>query len=326
MAPQIRQKARTTIKVVVTGAAGFIGSNLSAALLARGDEVIGIDSFTDYYDPVLKRANSDALAGSAFTLVEADVSEIISDLLSAERPDAIVHLAGQPGVRKSWGRQFGQYTSLNVGTTQALLEAAVTAQKRPRVLNASSSSIYGERQSFPSSESDLPHPHSPYGVTKLAAEHLAGLYRENFGLDAVSFRFFTVYGPAQRPDMAFRRFIEAGLDGNQITVFGSGEQVRDFTYVGDIVTALVLGLDADHELPGVMNLSGGSTASVNETLAEIERIVERELLVTRVESSKGDVTRTGGDNTLARTSLGWAPQMSLAGGLAAEAEWVMRRR
>jgi nucleoside-diphosphate-sugar epimerase len=212
-----------------------------------------------------------------------------------------------------------------VDATQRLLEAVRSVAPDTRFVYASSSSVYGDAESYPTTETMLPRPHSPYGVTKLAGEHLTGLYAANFGLTTTAFRFFTVYGPRQRPDMAFNRFLTAADLGNPISVYGTGEQVRDFTYVGDIVAALIAAAESPTVLPRVMNLSGGSSVSVNEVLATIESIVGRPLQIERFDAVHGDVHRTGGDSTLARETLGWAPQTTLRDGLERQWEWIRSR-
>jgi len=309
------------IRVLVTGVAGFIGSNLAQALIARGDEVVGIDSLTEYYDLALKRGNLATLEGDRFRLIQRDVAELDADGLRTLDVDAVVHLAGQPGVRGSWGEQFDAYTHANIAATQRLLEAT-KAVRDVRVVYASSSSVYGQAETYPTTEDTIPAPYSPYGVTKLAGEHLVHLYRANDGLDTVALRFFTVYGPRQRPDMAFTRFLKAAAAGDAIRVFGDGTQIRDFTYVGDIVAALVAAVDAEGTLPPVMNLSGGSSVSVNDVLEVIEDVSGRSIEVRYEPSVRGDVFRTGGSSDLARRAIGWTPRMSLRDGLARQWEWI----
>jgi len=240
------------------------------------------------------------------------------DELLSEGFDSVVHLAGQPGVRLSWGSDFSSYVRDNIEATQRLLEAIVTHSPRTKVVYASSSSVYGQAESFPTLETTLPRPFSPYGVTKLAGEHLVALYRENFGLNTVSFRFFTVYGPGQRPDMAFTRFFAAVRSQQPITVYGDGTQVRDFTFVGDISRALMLASHATGALPPVMNLSGGSSVSVNNALETIGQVTGRDVITELRPRVSGDVFRTGGDSALALEHLGWSPVTSLHDGLAAQ--------
>jgi nucleoside-diphosphate-sugar epimerase len=254
--------------------------------------------------------------------VELDLVDLTGEQLAEFQVDAIVHLAGQPGVRGSWGSQFDSYTHANVEATQRLLEVVKGLERRPRFVYASSSSIYGQAESYPTDETALPQPFSPYGVTKLAGEHLVNLYRANFRLDTVAFRFFTVYGPGQRPDMAFTRFLRAAHEGSPITIYGDGKQIRDFTFVGDIVDALILAVNADGDLPSVMNLSGGSSVSVNEVLETIREITGCELNVGYLDAVLGDVYRTGGSNDLARRALGWEPRRTLREGLTEQWQWI----
>ncbi len=282
---------------------------------------MGIDSLTDYYDPSLKRANLRQALEAGLEYVEADLNTYDLDEL-VDDADVVVHLAGQPGVRKSWGRDFAVYTENNVNATQRLLEACVKTDRLRRFVYASSSSVYGEAESFPTHETAVPAPFSPYGVTKLAGEHLVGLYRSNYGLPGTSFRFFTVYGPGQRPDMAFTRFLRAAKRGEPISVFGDGEQVRDFTYVDDIVMALLLAAEFQGELPGVMNLSGGSSTTVNEVLSTISELRGSPIAVEYLSSVDGDVRRTGGDSSLAQASLGWKPTVALRDGIERQYLWV----
>lgn len=309
------------IRVLVTGAAGFIGSNLVRSLLERGDDVVGVDSVTPYYEPAIKRANLASLESPRFRFVEADVADLDEEALRSFRVQAIVHLAGQPGVRGSWGEQFGAYTHANIAATQRLLESAKVLDG-VRVVYASSSSIYGQAESYPTTEDTIPAPFSPYGVTKLAGEHLVHLYRANDGMDSVALRFFTVYGPGQRPDMAFTRFLRAVRAGESIRVFGDGEQIRDFTFVGDIVAALVAAVDAAPGLPPVMNLSGGSSVSVNQILDVIREVTGEPVDVRYETAVRGDVFRTGGSSDRARSALGWQPRTSLHDGLERQWEWV----
>ncbi len=305
--------------VVVTGCAGFIGSHLAEALLARGDEVVGVDAFTDSYDPRLKRANAEALgAHPRFRLIELDLAT--ADLAALpDAPRAVYHQAAQAGVRASWGRDFASYVHHNVLGTQRLLERY---RERPpgRFVVASSSSVYGDAERLPTAETDLPRPYSPYGVTKLAAEHLALLYQRNFGVPAVALRYFTVYGPRQRPDMGFHRFIRALLNGTAITLFGDGEQTRDFTYVGDAVTANLAA--AECGTPGrVYNVGGASRVSLNRVLSELARLTGRTPVIERRAPEPGDPRDTGADIARARTDLHWAPAVPLAEGLSRQVAW-----
>lgn len=305
---------------LVTGAAGFIGSTLTDALLARGQAVIGIDCFTDYYEPRLKEGNlAAALAHPRFTLVRADLATAdLSELVGAAA--MVYHLAGQPGVRGSWGQQFDAYTRNNILVTQRLLEACLAAGGKPLVYS-SSSSAYGNLPTMPLREDMAPAPVSPYGVTKLAAEHLCRLYAAVYGLPTLSLRLFTVYGPRQRPDMAFNRFLSAAARGAEITLYGDGEQTRDFTFVDDVVAAFMAAGEAlaqGRRIGAAVNIAGGSRASVNEVLAEISRLAGTELRIRRLPPQPGDVQDTWADTTAARALLGFAPRVGLAEGLAAE--------
>jgi nucleoside-diphosphate-sugar epimerase len=302
------------LRYVVTGAAGFIGRHLSSGFLARGHDVVGVDSYTDYYDPARKRANAAWLAAhDGFTEVERDlVTDPIDDILDGA--DAVVHLAGQPGVRLSWADGFGTYVDRNVGASQRLLEAA-RRTRVPRLVLASSSSVYGNAADCPVSEDAPTRPFSPYGVTKLAMEHLAGAYVENWKLPVVMLRYFTVYGPAQRPDMAMHRFIERVAAGEPVPVYGDGQQVRDFTYVGDAAAATVAAADADLAPGTVLNVAGGSSATINDVLDLVSRCVAREVVVDRLPPQPGDVRVTGGAIDRARALLRWAPEVSLDDGV-----------
>lgn len=309
---------------VVTGAAGFIGSHLARRLRDDNHEVTGIDSFTDYYGESLKRANADAVIHSGVTLLEADLNSADLDAI-LNGVDVIFHLAGQPGVRSSWGHDFPIYTRSNVDATQRLLEASRNAGTLKRFVYASSSSIYGDAESYPTREDAQPRPVSPYGVTKLAAEHLCTLYAKNFGVPTVSLRYFTVYGPGQRPDMAFTRFLRAAVEGHKLTVYGSGEQIRDFTYVGDVVSANLLAAAGDLRPGTVLNVAGGSHTSVNEVLEIIGDLTGSPPATEYVERAVGDVQRTGGDTTAIRSALGWIPSVSLRDGIRSQLEWVQAR-
>ena len=245
--------------VLVTGAAGFVGSHLCEGLLTDGDEVIGVDAFTDYYPRARKERNlAPLLTSPGFSFLEMDLTYASLDPL-LEGVDVVYHLAGQPGVRPSWGRDFEIYVRQNIQASQRLLEAARTSSIR-KLIYASSSSVYGDAEAYPTSEHVRPQPISPYGVTKLAAEHLCELYRTNFGIPTVSLRLFTVYGPRQRPDMAFSRLVQAAVRGEEFVLFGDGEQTRDFTYVRDVVGAMRDAAASDW--CGVANIGGGVALTV----------------------------------------------------------------
>jgi UDP-glucose 4-epimerase len=307
------------LRVVVTGVAGFIGSHLSERLLAAGHEVVGIDCFTDYYERSRKEQNlemsrsSDRFRFEAADLVDADLAPLL------DGADAIYHLAGQPGVRPSWGNQFDRYVRDNVIATQRLLEALKEAPIK-RFVFAGSSSVYGDAERFPTKETALPRPVSPYGVTKLAAEHLTHLYTRNFGIPAVSVRYFTVYGPRQRPDMAFSRFMQAMTAGEDIEVFGDGEQTREFTYVSDAVDGTIKASTAD-VIGQIFNLGGGSRVTVNKVLATLEEISGLSVRRQNLPAAPGDPRHTGASINLARERLGWEPRVSLREGLAQQWEW-----
>ena len=312
------------MKVVVTGAAGFVGSHLAERLLADGHEVTGVDCFTDYYPRPVKERNLARLCDHrAFRLVEARLQEV--DLAPiVDGASHVYHLAAQAGVRASWGREFSHYTEHNVLATQRLLEAALE-HGSPRVVYASSSSVYGDAPSLPLREEGPCAPVSPYGVTKLAAEHLARLYHRNHGLPTVSLRFFTVYGPRQRPDMAFHRFLKAARDGGPVTVYGDGLQTRDFTYVDDIVAAVrSAGLSGR---PGsVYNVGGGERIALNDVLRLVGEITGRPLQIQREESQKGDMRDTFADTTAAARDLGFRSTVALPEGLAREWQWLGEAR
>ena len=252
------------MSVLITGVAGFIGSHLAERLVDSGESVVGTDGFTTYYDPTLKRRNIEDLARSErFRLVEGNLRDLeLSGLLAGV--DVVYHLAGQPGVRRSWGREFEIYVNENLLATQLLLEAVRDTDVR-RFVFASSSSVYGDAERLPTCESDTPQPVSPYGVTKLACEHLCHLYFSRFGVPTVPLRYFTVFGPRQRPDMAFTRFIEAATEEREIEIFGDGLQSRDFTYVDDAVSATIAA--SSRGRPGeVYNVAGGSQATVLQVI------------------------------------------------------------
>lgn len=308
------------MRAVVTGAAGFIGSHLCAHLLAAGDTVIGIDSFTDYYDPGLKESNlREPKRHPAFFFHQADLLETRLDSLLAGA-DVVYHLAGQPGIRFSWGREFALYVSRNVLATQTLLEAVRDRPLRKFVF-ASSSSVYGDAQTYPTAETVCPRPVSPYGVTKLAAEHLCELYRTAYGLPSVSLRLFTVYGPRQRPDMALARLIAAAANAEPFPLYGDGEQTRDFTYVQDVVTAMRNA--ACSGFTGVANLGGDSPVSMKQAIVVVERVVGPVNVVHRPERP-GEARHTGADITLAARAFGFRPRTDLHDGLAAMAEHYRR--
>jgi UDP-glucose 4-epimerase len=308
------------MKCLVTGVAGFIGSHLSEQLLADGHEVIGIDAFTDAYDVSAKRANINGLRTvRGFQIIHGDLVHLdLEGIL--ENVDVVFHQAAQAGVRTSWGKEFNLYLERNVLATQRLLEAC--KEKPPnRFIYASSSSVYGDSLVYPTTEQTMPCPLSPYGVTKLAAEHLCNLYFKNYGIPVVSLRYFTVYGPRQRPDMAFHRFLKAILMNEPLVLFGDGRQSRDFTFVSDIVDA---NLQAVTEAPagGVYNIGGGAQASLREVIEILKGVTGRSPQVRWAGGQKGDVKRTWADLHRARVDLGYKPKVQLRDGIAREYDWL----
>jgi len=308
------------MKALVTGVAGFIGSTLAEKLLASGATVTGIDCFTDYYARSIKERNlAGPKAHDAFTFVERPIAD--ADLPSLlDGVTHVFHLAAQAGVRKSWGRDFQVYTVNNIEATQLLLEACC-GRPIERLVYASSSSVYGDLVDIPMREDALPQPVSPYGVSKLAAEQLCYLYHVNFGVPTVALRYFTVYGPRQRPDMGFHRFIRAGLRHEPITLYGDGEQTRDFTFVADAVAATFHA--GVRGVPGaVYNIGGGSRVSINHVLDIIGGLLGSPLTVRREPAQKGDMRDTYADTSRARRDIGFAPSVTLEQGLEAEVRWL----
>lgn len=305
------------MQALVTGAAGFIGSHLCEHLLAAGDEVRGVDAFTGYYERWRKEENLAALLDcEAFTFCEGDLGEMsLGPLL--EGVDFVYHLAGQPGVRASWGADFEVYVRHNVFATQRLLEGC-RLQPPGKLVFASSSSVYGDALAYPVSESACPQPISPYGVTKLAAEHLCHVYRHNFAVPTATLRLFTVYGPRQRPDMAFSRLVSCAQNGNVFQLWGDGGQTRDCTYVGDVVTAMRDAATSDWA--GLANIGGGMEVSMNEAVDLLSEICGP-VRVDRSAPSAGDVRQTSADTSVAASAFGYQPQTTLAEGLQAMVDW-----
>ena len=312
------------MKALVTGGAGFIGSTLSERLLEQGAGVRAIDAFTDFYPRPLKERNLEQLRGRAgYEFIEGDLRDV--DLAAAlDGITHVFHLAAQAGVRRSWGKEFQVYTGLNVDATQALLEACAKAPIE-RLVYASSSSVYGDDVAIPMTETALPQPVSPYGVTKLAAEQLCHLYYVNYGVPVVSLRYFTVYGPRQRPDMGFNRFFRAILDGKPLIQFGDGLQTRDFTFVADAVTATAAA--AVRGVPGrVYNIGGGSRVSLKEVFDLLGRVSGRPVVIDQQGPQKGDMRDTYADTTRARQDLAFAPSVTLEEGLRAMWRWMEATR
>lgn len=305
---------------LVTGVAGFVGSSIAERLIRDGYKVRGIDCFVDYYPRSVKERNlSNLLSSPEFEFIEANLNEYDLDRL-LDGCEYVFHQAAQAGVRASWGEYFRTYSDNNVLATQKLLDAARRAEKIKKIVFASSSSVYGDAESYPTSEAVLPRPVSPYGVTKLASEHLMTLYASQFGLPTVSLRYFTVYGPRQRPDMAFNRFINWALRGQEIEVYGDGLQSRDFTFISDIVEANLLA--AKLAKPGsVLNIGGGTQASINDVLGIIKGHIP-ELNIVYKERQVGDARHTGADTSRARSELSFQPKVSLADGIKQEIEWL----
>ena len=307
---------------LVTGCAGFIGSHLCERLVRDGHHVMGIDCFTDFYPRSIKESNLEWLRTQpAFRLIEAnlldaDLASLLGDV------SWVFHQAAQAGVRASWGKQFQTYTDNNVLATQRLLEATRHSKGLEKFIYASSSSVYGDAESYPTHESMRPQPVSPYGVTKLAGEHLCLLYLRNFGVPAVSLRYFTVYGPRQRPDMAFHRFVRALLGGQPIVVYGDGEQTRDFTYVSDAVEANLLA--AQRGSPAeTYNIGGGARITINEVIRILEEIAGQKASVSYEKRQQGDVRHTGADTSRALRELGFKASVDVRQGLAREYEWLI---
>jgi UDP-glucose 4-epimerase len=308
------------MKALVTGAAGFIGSHLTAALLDRGATVVGVDCFTDYYPRAIKERNlaeNKLREGFRFAetrLQDADLPALLKEVTH------VFHLAAQAGVRKSWGQDFRTYTDNNIDATQRLLEASV-GLPLTRFVYASSSSVYGDNATIPMREDALPQPVSPYGVTKLSAEQLGYLYYVNHKVPATAVRYFTVYGPRQRPDMAFHKFIKAAIKGEEIVLYGDGEQTRDFTFVSDAVAATIAA--GERGVPGrAYNVGGGSRVSMNQVIKLIEEVAGRPVKVRREDTQKGDMRDTYADTSLARKDLAFEPKVSLKEGIEAEYRWL----
>ena len=307
--------------LLVTGCAGFLGSHLSEHLTDAGEEVVGVDSFTDYYLRELKESNLEGLRGRArFTLFELDLG---SDPLEGalDGVDTVFHLAAQPGVRGSFGASFGRYVHDNVLATQRLLEASATARVETFIY-ASSSSVYGNSLAYPTPEDTRRAPISPYGLTKLATEELAAVYCRLEHLHTVGLRYFTVYGPRQRPDMAFAKFFASALAGKPVKILGDGSQVRDFTFVDDAVRGTIAA--ARHGRSGaVYNIGGGTQVELLEALAQIEQVLDLKVGIEHLPDARGDVRRTCSDPSTAMVDLGFAPRVALEEGLTRQAAWTL---
>jgi nucleoside-diphosphate-sugar epimerase len=309
---------------IVTGAAGFIGSNLAEALLDQGETVIGIDSFNDYYSPALKWGNLDRFGTHPnFKLVEGDIQTLDWNRL-LRGVDVIYHQAAQAGVRASWGHSFRAYTERNINATQVILEAAKDATSLKRLVYASTSSVYGNAETLPTDETIPPQPVSPYGITKLATEQLCRLYHQNFGVPVCSLRYFTVYGPRQRPDMGFHKFFKAAIDQEPIPIYGDGQQTRDFTFISDVVAANLAAATVPGAIGEIFNIGGGSRVVLADVLDLMEAIVGKPILRNHIEQARGDARHTAADVSKARQILNYNPQVSLQDGLAWEWEWIQQ--
>lgn len=290
-------------------------------MLGEGFDVIGIDVMSDYYDPQLKINNLASLTSPRFQYEQADLNHVNLDELLKD-VQVVFHQAGQPGVRKSWGEDFSIYVDANIRATQALLEAAKRSDSLKKFVYASSSSVYGDAETYPTTEGAVCRPVSPYGVTKLAGEHLCSLYARNFDVPTVSLRYFTVYGPGQRPDMAFTRFLKSAVLGTPINIFGTGEQIRDFTFIDDVVDANVRVALSDTPKGAIYNVAGGSNISVNSVLRLIEEISNKNLDVVYGKAVPGDVFRTGGAIDSIEKAVGWLPRTAISDGLTLHFEWA----
>lgn len=312
------------MRCLVTGVAGFIGSHLAQRLLTDGHEVCGIDAFIDYYPRQIKESNLYELRSwKRFSFVEGNLRDVYLPPL-LEGVDWVFHQAAQAGVRASWGKEFACYVDCNVLATQRLLEAILhTGKQVRRFVYASSSSVYGDTPILPVSESVLPSPVSPYGVTKLAAEHLCTLYHRNFGVPTVSLRYFTVYGPRQRPDMAFHRFCKAVIDHQPISVYDDGEQTRDFTYISDVIEANIRASLIDGAIGEIFNIAGGSRVTVRQSLQLLEEISGLPIQVNYEQKQHGDVRDTFAHTGHAEHLLGYRPSITLREGLAHEFEYIV---
>jgi UDP-glucose 4-epimerase len=310
------------MRVIVTGAAGFIGSTLSERLIEQGFYVIGIDSLNSNYSVKIKNNNLTGLLNNKnfefvnSNIIDIDFSNKYGDI------EAVFHQAATAGVRTSWGSNFKEYTNNNILATQHLLESFKDS-KLKKFIFASSSSVYGNSDKLPLRISTLTRPVSPYGVTKLAAENLVNSYYENYGLPTVSLRYFTVYGPRQRPDMAFHIFLRSAITNNQIEIYGNGEQVRDFTYIDDVVNANMLSLQLGVS-GNIYNIGGGSNISINETLRLIESITNKSLRINYKDTQKGDVRQTQADISESKMQLKYEPGYDIKRGLENEYAWIYK--
>ena len=307
---------------IVTGVAGFIGSHLAENILKQGDRIIGIDQINDYYDVNQKQANIAHLQQYPnFEFIKADIQEL-NWLELLKDVDVVYHQAAQAGVRSSWGKGFYDYTERNINATQIILEAAKEVNSIKRFVYASSSSVYGNAEKMPTSETIPPVPVSPYGITKLAAERMCLLYYQNFNVPITALRYFTVYGPRQRPDMAFHKFFKAVIKDEAISVYGDGQQTRDFTFISDAVAANLAAGSVPEAIGQVFNIGGGSRVNLMDVLAIIEKTVKQPIKKEFVAKARGDARHTSADISKAQRILGYQPKVSLSEGLAKEWEWI----
>ncbi len=309
-------------KYIVTGAAGFIGSHLVESLLKQGETVVGIDEFNNYYDSRLKHKNiATVIDHPHFQLIENNILSLDwSDLL--KETEVVFHQAAQAGVRASWGQDFHFYTERNLNATQVILEGAKSAPTLKRLVYASSSSIYGNAEKLPTPETTCPQPVSPYGITKLAAEQLCWQYHQSFGVPATALRYFTVYGPRQRPDMAFHKFFRAVLTKEAISIYGDGEQTRDFTFISDAVDANLAAATATEAVGESFNIGGGSRVALNQVLKKMEAVIGKEIQRTYHERATGDARDTSAEISKAQRLLNYSPKVQLEEGLTQEWEWI----
>ena len=307
---------------IVTGVAGFIGSHLAETILKQDDRIIGIDQINDYYDVNQKKANiADLQKYSNFEFIKADIQEL-NWLELLKDVDVVYHQAAQAGVRSSWGKGFFDYTERNINATQIILEAVKEVNSIKRFVYASSSSVYGNAQKMPTSETIPPVPVSPYGITKLAAERMCLLYHQNFNVPITALRYFTVYGPRQRPDMAFHKFFKAVIADEAISIYGDGQQTRDFTFISDAVAANLAAGSVPEAIGQVFNIGGGSRVNLMDVLAIIEKTVKQPIKKEFVAKAKGDARHTSADISKAQRILGYQPRISLSQGLGKEWEWI----
>lgn len=308
------------MRVLVTGAAGFIGSHLSEKLLKSGYEVLGVDSFFDYYPKKIKENNLKGLLGEGgFEFIEGDISELDLKGIMAEI-EAVFHQSALAGVRSSWGERFSEYVSNNVLCTQLLLEAS-KEQNLEKFIYASSSSVYGDASDLPITESSATTPVSPYGVTKLAGENLSSLYYTGYGVPTVSLRYFTVYGPRQRPDMAFHKFIKSVMSGDEIEIYGTGEQTRDFTFISDAVEANLQALESGK--PGeIYNIGGGSRIMLGDAIKIIEDVTSKSANIKHGDAQRGDAKHTFADTSKAEIDISYSPKVGIREGITKHYEWL----